>query len=88
MGKILLLVILAFVVYALWRGSKQVQRAAGDGGAGPGTAGVGKGGKPAGDPERMVACERCKVHLPVGEAVAVDGHWFCSEEHARLTRAS
>lgn len=34
--------------------------------------------------ERMVQCEYCGVHFPASEAVSVDGHIYCSEEHRRL----
>jgi uncharacterized protein len=83
MGKVLLLVVLALVVYALWRGAKRV-----------GTSDRGSAsprpdaGSAATGPERMVCCERCRVHLPVGEAVLAEGRYYCSEEHARLTGAA
>jgi uncharacterized protein len=32
----------------------------------------------------LVRCAHCGVHLPRGEARALDGHDYCSEEHARL----
>ncbi len=35
-------------------------------------------------PERMLACEYCKVHVPEGEGVHDDGHFFCCDEHRRL----
>lgn len=34
--------------------------------------------------EKMVQCEYCGVHFPSSEAVSVDGHIYCSEEHRRL----
>lgn len=32
--------------------------------------------------ERMVRCERCGVHLPVGEAVERRGVYYCGDKHA------
>ena len=31
--------------------------------------------------EDMVRCAQCGVHLPKGESVQADGHFFCSAEH-------
>jgi len=31
--------------------------------------------------EDMVRCAHCGVHLPKGESVLADGHFFCSAEH-------
>jgi uncharacterized protein len=31
--------------------------------------------------EPMVHCERCGLHLPQTDAIAVDGVFFCSKEH-------
>jgi uncharacterized protein len=36
------------------------------------------------DPERMVGCRQCGVHLPVSEAIEADGNYFCSDEHKRM----
>lgn len=83
MGKFLLLVVLALVVYALWRGAKRVGTS--DRGAASTRSGAGVASAA---PERMVSCERCRVHLPVGEAVVVEGRYYCSHEHARLTGAA
>lgn len=29
----------------------------------------------------MVRCAHCGVHLPKGESVQADGHFFCNTEH-------
>lgn len=29
----------------------------------------------------MVRCAHCGVHLPKGESIQADGHFFCSTEH-------
>ncbi len=31
--------------------------------------------------EDMVRCAHCGVHLPKGESIQADGHFFCSAEH-------
>ena len=68
MGKIIVFLVLAFVVYA-------VIKAAGRRARRPEA-----GEMPA---EPMVACERCKVNLPKSEAIEERGHFYCSEEHRR-----
>ena len=37
--------------------------------------------KKATDPEVMVQCQYCKVHLPQPEAIAYDDRFYCSKEH-------
>ena len=68
MGKIILFLVLAFVVYMVIKGAARRGQppAAGD--------------RP---PERMVACRRCGVNLPRSEALEEDGRFYCSEEHRR-----
>ena len=39
---------------------------------------------PQGDPEAMVRCAHCGVHLPRSEARLLGGNTWCSSEHARL----
>lgn len=34
----------------------------------------------------MVQCAHCSVHLPKSDAIRTLGHYWCSEEHARLGR--
>lgn len=31
--------------------------------------------------EDMVRCTHCGVHLPKGESIQAEGHFFCSVEH-------
>jgi len=46
-----------------------------------------RGGPPrAAEPEDMVRCAHCGVHLPRSESHASSGRFFCSEEHLRLHR--
>ncbi len=35
-------------------------------------------------PEAMVRCAHCGIHMPRSEAVLTDGQTWCSPEHARL----
>lgn len=37
-----------------------------------------------GDPERMLECEHCGVHIPESEGVYEGDTFYCSEEHRRL----
>ena len=36
------------------------------------------------EPERMVACAQCGLHVPESEGVAEGGHYYCSDAHRRL----
>lgn len=77
MGKLLVLVILGFIAYALWRSMlAKAARAARE-------AERDKGGERARTVggELMVKCRRCGVNLPVGEAILVRGEHYCSTEH-------
>ena len=33
------------------------------------------------EPEAMVLCQHCKVHLPKSDALAIEGRFYCSKEH-------
>lgn len=35
------------------------------------------------DPEQMVRCAHCGIHLPRSEAVLTGGQTWCSREHAK-----
>lgn len=67
MARILLLLIIAFVVYLLFRGffRAQVKRDAPP----PATTAVG---------EDMVTCARCGVNLPRSESLTVEGRTVCA----------
>lgn len=43
-------------------------------------------GGPKADPESMVRCEHCGIHLPRSEAVLSGGRIWCSPEHAKIGR--
>jgi len=36
------------------------------------------------NPESMVRCAHCGIHLPRSDAVLLEGRTWCSSEHARL----
>jgi uncharacterized protein len=73
MSKVLILILVAFAAYLLWRGLRRTR----DSGARP----------PAAEGERMVDCSQCGVHLPLSEAIEAQGRYFCSDAHRRLFRA-
>lgn len=77
MGKVLLLVLLALVAYALWRGSARLRERSKESEKNASSTGRTQ------LPERMVRCEKCGVHLPASESVVVDRRTFCSHDHAR-----
>ena len=69
MGKILLLVVVVGVVYLLIKRYKQRMDLA---------------DFPAKPVEDMVRCAHCAVNLPRGEAIYIQGDFFCTAEHQRL----
>lgn len=73
MGKLLVLVLVALVVYAFVKALAVKGRASG---ASP---------KPHAG-ERMVPCSQCGINVPVSEALAEGGRYFCSDEHRRQFR--
>ena len=71
MGKLLLLLILALVVYLAVRSAYRRS----------------KPGRSEAAVEDMVACERCGVNLPRSEAIESRGRYFCSQEHRTAAEA-
>ena len=69
MGKIVLFLVVAFVVYAVIRGANRPAKRREN--SVPRT-------------ESMVACARCGVNVPRSEALEAAGRLYCSEEHRRL----
>ena len=70
MGKILLLIIIGLVVYAI---IKNYQRS------------LGAPKPPARkDAEDMVKCAHCGVNMPRSEAILSGGEFFCTVEHKKL----
>ncbi len=69
MGKILLLVVIALVVYTVIKRYQQSLKAP------PATL------RPA---EDMVKCAHCHVNLPRSDALTTQGEFFCTSEHLQL----
>ncbi|MBL8431321.1 MAG: hypothetical protein J0M01_02625 [Dechloromonas sp.] len=65
--KYLLLIALVAAIWWVWK--KRAQRPA------PRTPGGAR------DPERMVVCAHCGVHLPQSDSIAANGAHFCCEAH-------
>ncbi|HZP92752.1 MAG TPA: PP0621 family protein [Burkholderiales bacterium] len=72
MAKFLLLIAVFIIVYLVIRSAR--------GGAQSGRAQA----PPAGQPEDMVRCKVCGVHLPRSEGILSRGEFYCSQEHLRL----
>ncbi len=76
----LLILVLVFIV--VWWIRRALSRPQGDGGA---SRGRGWGWKSrSADPERMLECDHCGLHIPESEGVREGDAFFCSEEHRRL----
>jgi len=39
---------------------------------------------PVDQPETMVSCAHCGIHMPRSEALLINGQTWCSSEHAKL----
>lgn len=72
MGRIAFFLLLAAVVYVVWR---SVQRRGRDRGA--------TGQEQQRVPQAMVSCAKCGLHLPRQEALPLGDRYFCCEEHRR-----
>lgn len=72
MGKLILLVLGAFIVYWLLKSyGRGIQNA--------------QPPKPKEEgPEDMVRCAHCGVHLPKSESILSRGAFYCSDEHRKL----
>jgi len=94
MPRILFWLVLIFVVQWLWKRARRddARRAAGPHpsnspaserarGAGPSA----RSSAPASAqlPDPLVRCAQCGVHAPFSDALVVDGHSFCSRDHAQ-----
>lgn len=74
MGKVLLLILFAFIVYLIWKSARR------------GAASRARGKNPGAVAEDMVACTICGVNMPRSEAIESRGRFFCCEEHRALDR--
>lgn len=84
MGKILfwalLIIGVLLVARILARHNENSRVAAND----PNRAGTRRAAPAVEQPEAMVRCAHCGIHMPRSEAVLVSGQTWCSEDHARL----
>lgn len=71
MSRLLLIVVIAVVVYLLLKSYRKKLSGEGENGSN-------------GYAEDMVRCVQCGVHLPKRESIAVDGKYYCSDEHRRI----
>lgn len=82
MGKVLLwgvVIGLGWLAWSLVRVSQRKQERVGEGGK--------RGsGKPVVEPEKIVACTWCGVHLPASDAVTGEGGPWCCVEHRDAAR--
>ena len=69
MGKILLLIVIALVIFAVIKRYKNS---------------LDSPAAPARPVEDMVKCAHCHVNLPRSEALAIQGEFFCTSEHQQL----
>ena len=70
MGKILFLIVIALVVYAILKGYKRS---------------LSSSAPPPEKPiEDMVKCAQCSVNLPRSEAIYSGDNFFCTPEHQKL----
>jgi uncharacterized protein len=76
LAKLLLLIALALVVYALFKGFRR------DAGRQDSARPSPPRDKPVS--EDMVRCMVCGVHLPRSESFTSRGKFFCTDEHRRL----
>lgn len=74
--KFFLLLVLFFVVVWLFRGGRR----RGERGT-PLQSSVAPSDDAQSSSESIVACIRCGLHLPQGEAVSGDAGWFCDDAH-------
>ena len=71
MGRILFFLLLAVVVYMVWRSMQRRDKA-------PPPAGADQR-----LPQAMVSCATCGLHVPRQEALLLGERFFCCEEHRR-----
>ena len=72
MGRVLFFLLLAIVIYVVWRSFQR------RGASRPST-----GREPPRVPQAMVSCATCGLHVPRQEALLLGDRYFCCEEHRR-----
>jgi uncharacterized protein len=70
-GRILLFLLLAVVIYMVWRSRRPRDK-------GPSASTTGQR-----TPQAMVSCATCGLHVPRQEALLLGDRFFCCEEHRR-----
>jgi uncharacterized protein len=70
MGRILFFLLLAIVVYLVWRSMQRRE--------GPKSSATDQRA-----PQAMVSCATCGLHVPRQEALLLGDRFFCCEEHRR-----
>ncbi|MFD0668705.1 PP0621 family protein [Ramlibacter sp. MAHUQ-53] len=83
--KYLVLFAVLAVIYLVWKHQRQTGARPGAGAGAPGRNQAPRSGQP----QAMVRCAACAVHLPQADAVAdAQGRLFCSPEHREEYRAT
>lgn len=70
MGKLIFLLVVAVAIYWWLRKPRPMVR----------------GNEPSAsnEPETMVSCAYCGLHVPLRESVTADGRHYCGDEHRKL----
>jgi uncharacterized protein len=71
MGRIVFFLLLAIVVYMAWRSMQRRND----------HKGTSRPAQP--QPQAMVSCATCGLHVPRQEALLLGDRYFCCEEHRR-----
>lgn len=77
MRNLLLFLLLLLAIFWIRKALTGKTRSSEERAAGP----VSGAAADAGEPERVLACERCGVHVPESEGIVVAGHFYCCDEH-------
>lgn len=88
--KYVLLLLVLWAAYALWR--HQRRQAMRDQrpppAAPPPNLGATQQAAPPADPQHMVRCQHCGVHLPQPDAVRGQLGWYCGTAHRQLAEGT
>jgi uncharacterized protein len=89
--KYVLLLLVLWAAYALWR--HQRRQAMRDqrpppAAAPPPNLGATQQAAPPADPQHMVRCQHCGVHLPQPDAVRGQLGWYCGTAHRQLAEGT
>lgn len=88
--KYVLLLVVLWAAYALWR--HQRRQAMRDQrpppAAPPPNLGATQQAAPPADPQHMVRCQHCGIHLPQPDAVRGQLGWYCGTAHRQLAEGT